>query len=161
MSSKNRGANRTPAVGKRVNRSPRSTFCRPELLQILSPCVCTVCLPPPPATADHPPPASCVPSPRHTGREDLEQFPTTESLAWASVINSYSLELADHPVWSQPKILYVIPFMKTKIISTAGKCFWFRGVFRSTGDLTAATDQLRIFVNRLLNELYFIEIRPE
>ncbi len=49
-----------------INRSPRSTFCCSELLQILS--LCTVCLPPPPATADHPPPASCFPSPRHTGR---------------------------------------------------------------------------------------------
>ncbi len=72
------------------NRSPRSTYCRTKLLQIpLS--LCTICLPPPPATADLPPPASCSPSPRHTWREDLEQFRTTESIAWASVINSYSL----------------------------------------------------------------------
>ncbi len=28
---------------------------------------------------------------QYTGRENLEQFPTTESWAWASVINSYSL----------------------------------------------------------------------
>jgi hypothetical protein len=50
------------------------------------------CLPPPPpATADLPPTASCFPSPRHTRREDLEQFRTTESWAWASIINSYSL----------------------------------------------------------------------
>jgi hypothetical protein len=28
---------------------------------------------------------------QYTGRENLEQFPTTESLAWASVNNSYSL----------------------------------------------------------------------
>jgi hypothetical protein len=52
------------------------------------------CLPPPaPTTADHPLPASCFPTPRHTRREDLEQFRTTESLAWASVINSYSLNM--------------------------------------------------------------------
>ncbi len=63
------------------NRSPRSTFCRWKLLQILSPCVLSALPPPPPppATADHPPPASCLPSPRHTRREDLEQFRTTES----------------------------------------------------------------------------------
>jgi hypothetical protein len=75
------------------NRSPRSTFCRWKLLQILSACVLSA-LPPPPPTpcyCDHPPSTSCFPSPRHTQRENLEQFWTTESLAWASVINSYSL----------------------------------------------------------------------
>jgi hypothetical protein len=87
--------------GQRIwinNRSPHSTFCRWKLLQILSPCVLSALPtpPPPPATADHPPPASCFPFPRHTGREDLEQFQTTENLAWASVTNSYSLGTAQH-----------------------------------------------------------------
>jgi hypothetical protein len=49
------------------DRSPSSTFFCWKLFQILSPRVLSV-LPPPPATADHPPPASCFPSPRtHTG----------------------------------------------------------------------------------------------
>ncbi len=43
------------------NRSPRSSFCRWKLLQILSPCVLSALPPPPPATADHPLPASCFP----------------------------------------------------------------------------------------------------
>ncbi len=63
---------------------------RRTLLQILSPSVLSTSLHPL-LLLTTPPPASCVPSPRHTRREDLEQFPTTESLAWASVINSYSL----------------------------------------------------------------------
>jgi hypothetical protein len=75
-----------------INRSPRLTFCRPKLLQILSPCV----LPPPPhplLLLTSPRPPSVSPPPIHTRKEDLEQFRTTESWAWASVINSYSLIL--------------------------------------------------------------------
>ncbi len=53
-----------------TNRSLRLAFCRPKLLQILSPCVLSVPLPP--ATADHLPPASWFPSPRtHTERESV------------------------------------------------------------------------------------------
>jgi hypothetical protein len=36
-----------------INRSPRLTFCRPKLLQMLYPCVLSAPPPPPPATAYH------------------------------------------------------------------------------------------------------------
>ncbi len=83
-------------------RSPPLTFCRPKLLQILSRVYIQdsiVC----------PPPPLCVlmegkwlaggwgqqqqgvgVNRQHAGRENLEQFRTTESLTWTSC-NTYSL----------------------------------------------------------------------
>ncbi len=65
----------TNPINQRIwinNRSPRSTFCLGNCSRFSLPVYClpSPLLPPPPATADHRPPASCFPSPRHTRRED-------------------------------------------------------------------------------------------
>ncbi len=99
-----------------INRSPRSTFCRPKLLQILS--LCTVCSTQT-AAADPPPPiigggvdggkagAGVEGSRQYTGRQNLEQFRTTKSWAWASGNNSYSLLYC---MWGySPRIWYATP----------------------------------------------------
>ncbi len=93
-----------------MNRSPRLTFCRPKLLQILSPT---------PATADHPPLASCFPSPRHTWRKDLEQFRTTERWTWASIINSYSL-MPGHVTQTIPGHTYTLHQLLILLVHLAG-----------------------------------------
>ncbi len=94
------------------NRSPRSTFFRTNLLQILSPCVLTAS-PHPLLLLTSPRPPAVPPPPRHTCREDLEQFRTTESLAWASVINSYSLIPTDRQTsWGVLHHPYTVPVYK-------------------------------------------------
>jgi hypothetical protein len=78
-----------------INKSPRSTFRHSKLLQILSPCVLSAS-PHPLLLLTTPRPPAVSPRPDTHGDRIWSSF-TMESLAWASVINSYSLTL--HQFW--------------------------------------------------------------